>query len=86
MVLGATGGDKLLYDVVVGCGQGMSDMLRSPPSPVDENITINKVVIYCVVVHDLLQLLGRLNLHRNVDIIICLTCCSLCGKLWAGRS
>ena len=39
MVLGATGGDKLLYDVVVGCGQGMSDMLRSPPSPVDENNT-----------------------------------------------
>ena len=40
MVLGATGGGKLLYDVVVGCGQGMSDMLRSPPSPVNENILI----------------------------------------------
>ena len=29
--------------------EGMSDMLRSSPSPVDENITIK--VIYCVVRH-----------------------------------
>ena len=41
---------------------GVSDMLRSPPSPVDKNIT--DVVLFCVV-HDLLELLSRLlNLHR----------------------
>ena len=31
--------------------EDMSDMLRSPSSPVDENITV--IIVYCVVRHDL---------------------------------
>ena len=49
---------------------GMSDMLRSPPTPVDKNVSI-KVVVYCVVRHDYLSgLVDSITLLRGKECVI----------------